>query len=865
MDVSVDQSPPPAKRSRNAKRSSLACVSCKRMKRRCDISQQEPDSRSCTNCRNRGAYCEVRHGEDRRRKRPVQSGLDIESRLSVLEDMIVQSDFDRRMSRSNGVEDQDQNSTATYTSATQRTDIAPGSTGDAPATPASYTAQQSIPQPTASEGLRPQIGATGPVPAAETTMPPNLSLRRAEQQQPGNSPDGASTVSNIPSVATQVDDSGGIIERVVSRSGALEGQSPDNVRYFGPTSMYHLSSTYGGRDMNDEGFKTSNDSTPNPWAQISPEHDPSNEPEALVLCLIDLFCDWQASHLQIFHRKLFLQEKKLFDNDRPRGRYEFFSPSLLYAIMALASMVSLDRGTRYQSAIPGQPPGSIYFDKAKALFQLEMENPSITTVQTALLLGSHYGASGHQSPGWTYSGIALRMAVDLGLHISCDAAVVHKQLSPQVARLRKIVFWGCYVQDKLWSAYCGRPSFIMDWDITVSRPEKPSGLGGHGSEKEAIQNTVHWNIVLLSVQISKILGELYSQKHSGNQRRLGDAAAAIHSDLLKWHDQLPDTLKWPNESGSPSSPHVLLMHMQFYFTLLLLHRPFIDFSQHVAGVHSLDGISPSAASICNLAATNITKLSRDYSLSYNLRQVPSPAIHFIFIAATIHLINHRVAGDGSDELLFQGCLSSLAETGQSYPAGRKAVSVLQELVYSLKLSRILHASSTRSGEAEPRSAGPDSGSRDSPTQAEAQLSRSQMEATVANRPHTFTACDTVELGQSTGEATIGNAGQSQDVDLLHWAADQGGFDWSNLNSPIMFPPDLDHVDLNPRDEVGQHIPSEAHQFLDLWPSVADQGFDNTGDYHMQTNEVVEAGSRAETSMAFLERYYGTAFGLQRNS
>ncbi|KAL4862350.1 hypothetical protein BDV12DRAFT_45864 [Aspergillus spectabilis] len=78
------------------------------------------------------------------------------------------------------------------------------------------------------------------------------------------------------------------------------------------------------------------------------------------------------------------------------------------------------------------------------------------------------------------------------------------------------------------------------------------------------------------------------------------------------------------------------MHMQFNFTLLLLHRPFINFHNVLSTVIDPDPSAFDTTAICTLAATNIAKLTRDYSLFYDIRQITSPAIHLIFIAPTVH-------------------------------------------------------------------------------------------------------------------------------------------------------------------------------------------------------------------------------------
>ncbi len=53
------------------------------------------------------------------------------------------------------------------------------------------------------------------------------------------------------------------------------------------------------------------------------------------------------------------------------------------------------------------------------------------------------------------------MAVDLGLHLSCDELVNNGRMSEEEADSRVITFWGCYLFDKGWSAYLRRPESIQ--------------------------------------------------------------------------------------------------------------------------------------------------------------------------------------------------------------------------------------------------------------------------------------------------------------------------------------------------------------------------------------------------------------------
>lgn len=70
---------------------------------------------------------------------------------------------------------------------------------------------------------------------------------------------------------------------------------------------------------------------------------------------------------------------------------------------------------------------------------------------------------------WLYSGIAFRMAIDLGIHLHSDKLRLYvKSLSPEDIEIRKRLFWSCYTWDKAISLYCGRmPAFTPPMETTI--------------------------------------------------------------------------------------------------------------------------------------------------------------------------------------------------------------------------------------------------------------------------------------------------------------------------------------------------------------------------------------------------------------
>ena len=180
--------------------------------------------------------------------------------------------------------------------------------------------------------------------------------------------------------------------------------------------------------------------------------------QALEEHLLALYWTWQHPFFTLFSRSIFLRDREI---SKIRGttatRTKHFSPLLLNAILAHAAHLSSRPEVRSD---PNEPAtaGNRYFRTARKLLDFECESPSMTTVQALALMGSREAGCGRDvGLGWLYSGMSFRMALDLGLHLRCDDLVKNGRMLQEEADARVITFWGCYLFDKGWSAYLGRP------------------------------------------------------------------------------------------------------------------------------------------------------------------------------------------------------------------------------------------------------------------------------------------------------------------------------------------------------------------------------------------------------------------------
>ncbi|EKG20647.1 Transcription factor fungi [Macrophomina phaseolina MS6] len=185
--------------------------------------------------------------------------------------------------------------------------------------------------------------------------------------------------------------------------------------------------------------------------------------EDLESHLLHLFWTWQNSWQRVVARGPFLRDRA-FRNGSPFGR--FYSPALVSSIFALASRYS-DRPDVGRDPQNPQTAGDVFAAQAKVMLLYECEAPTNTTVQALSLLALRETALDKEALGWMHIGMAVRMALSLGLHLDCSQCVEQGLLTAEEAEVRSVTWWGCYVLDKTLQHWFG-PS-INDPGLSYDR------------------------------------------------------------------------------------------------------------------------------------------------------------------------------------------------------------------------------------------------------------------------------------------------------------------------------------------------------------------------------------------------------------
>lgn len=274
--------------------------------------------------------------------------------------------------------------------------------------------------------------------------------------------------------------------------------------------------------------------------------DSAFSPEsALCRNLMAAFFKSQYQYHMCLYREYFLR-----DYDAGAGPY--YSDLLLYAICAMGALASEEIAPRELS--------DIFFNRAQQLlYGSALESPNLTTLQALILLGHREIGHGKTSKGWLFSGMAFRLAHEMGLHLDpnnwngSDDSRVEREI------LRR-TYWAAFIADKHLSLYFGRPPALYpgqsDVHDTIRIPYPP--------EWEALLNTYIMKgtsetayedgmaLVAAFIQqaelckiLHRMITEVFENRNvEAEETVLANSINDIHVALTKWSADLPAKLHW---------------------------------------------------------------------------------------------------------------------------------------------------------------------------------------------------------------------------------------------------------------------------------------------------------------------------------
>ncbi|KAJ6023638.1 hypothetical protein N7460_014033 [Penicillium canescens] len=444
--------------------------------------------------------------------------------------------------------------------------------------------------------------------------------------------------------------------------------------YFGATSRFHPVPDYDhqvtvgvesdGREAQEmEAYHRkwlySNARFQRPWermAHANMSHYTDADP-SICSSLLEVYWSWQAPLHNCIYRRCFYRDMAL---DGP-----YFSLFLLNVIFAHACRHIPEDDPRFTP----YERGETFLREALLLLidEMKQSKPRIPTIQGLLILGGRQCAVGKSSEGWLYTGMAIRMVTDLGLHIKRSNTSLMKEFEPDDLEVRKRLYLSVYAWDKSISLCLGRPPSLKElpynsaslFDISDDEDlwQPPNLLE---ADKIYPKTKCHSTLTFMHFcDLAQIINESYDTVYNGRARNMNPSVIfGLEQKLVTFYQQLPASLQIEDGANLQFCvpPHILCLNILCRTALILLYRPFFiwcwdaELRQHPLALR--------AQTVCTEQADGVNNLFRAYGRLFHFQYQSYLISYCVYTAATIdvRLVRHE------DKILAEMAAGRLAVT-----------------------------------------------------------------------------------------------------------------------------------------------------------------------------------------------------------
>ncbi|KAB8239029.1 Zn(II)2Cys6 transcription factor [Aspergillus alliaceus] len=414
--------------------------------------------------------------------------------------------------------------------------------------------------------------------------------------------------------------------------------------------------------------------------------------ESLETHLLQLYFTWHGPCLHAVDEEIFWRSRaQKSNNDGVDSPY--YSRTLSDAMCAIGAKYE----PKYHPDLVTYPRSLAEFfsDRAKISLESELENPSLTTVQALVILGAYEASCTRDTRGWLYSGMAMRLAFDLGLHLDMAPYVGRGTISCKDYDVRRITFWAVYMSEQFWGYYLGRPTRSPMDGVTVPKPDRDSHLPPmkwkpYGSPYLSMNmanlpnplGPMCYQWVSLYDYMLPLTNILYGcceiSKH-----QLQELTSNTVEKLRLWKANLPPELKIHEKPDFPQPlPHVLALHMQYHQLMIHCHRPYIS-RHHIQPQPPQGPGSSHARMMCMESAIAIAQTLALYERYYSFRRANFQVVSFIFSAALILIFaivpTRQYEHDRELVAYLSTCFRALDEMGSQFENANRTSTFLNTL------------------------------------------------------------------------------------------------------------------------------------------------------------------------------------------
>lgn len=207
---------------------------------------------------------------------------------------------------------------------------------------------------------------------------------------------------------------------------------------------------------------------------------------------------------------------------------------------------------------PSRSPGWPFYEISRRLLPDVVVSSSMTSIQICVLQGIFLPSAESRDAGYNLLGLALRMAVNMGMHRSFGAEALH----PNVRELRNRLWWSVYVAERIFSVEMGRPLAINDAEIDAPLPVNVPEWSNMAGKPMNVDGQIA--MIRLCNLLGKIINEVYCKPGCGEECMISSRKIErLQDEIRQSRDDLPDDLKGLPEQAIPRSvAHLLLAYEQ---------------------------------------------------------------------------------------------------------------------------------------------------------------------------------------------------------------------------------------------------------------------------------------------------------------
>ncbi|KAH6623429.1 fungal-specific transcription factor domain-containing protein [Chaetomium tenue] len=546
-------SPAPSSRSTTKQqvrhRASIACASCRERRIRCVVGEGESE---CTQCRRTGAACIIKDDDERRRPISKAYMSSLSNRINLLEGLL----------KDRGV-------------------VPPPAVHPPKTRQEAQARQQEQHQVrTGSERLEsaePKLAAPHvnqpPTPPASGDEDVNMIESEQLKTFPSGGPTNFSRLID-PLLLQEVEPKteAGTRHLLCTRGSYTFDQGARRTRFFGPTANHHVyaksANTFAPLEQSSHDFRAE---------QLILNLRPATY-DHLMRCFWEYYNSWQQ-----------VVDEPAFEAGRASQDARFYSVFLHLTMLAIGYRFADWDREDVKTITLGNRESTLHRE-AKTMLEAELERPGgVPSVQALLMLADLECGVGRDTTGWMYSGMANRLAFDIGLHVNMAMA----DMSELERQTRRQAMTACAMFDRKWSLLMGRPTAIKTQDVGVdvlprvsAPPFEDSNLGTVASH--ATINRQMFELLELAGKVADFQNSTYGAAHLFSSKAAEDRAYLHFIGLERlfhnWYRRLPENLTWKPVNIKSAHMGLFILHQQFHVCMIILHRPWAKY-----GPMSLDG------------------------------------------------------------------------------------------------------------------------------------------------------------------------------------------------------------------------------------------------------------------------------------